>query len=219
MSEPENFVARWSRRKRETATQEKPEADDTNRLADAKARAGQAEAEQPASSPSPPPFDPATLPPIESITAGTDVRAFLQSGVPADLTRAALRRAWTSDPAIRDFIGLAENQWDFTDPNGVPGFGPLQPGDDIGKLVSQAMGKIDELTQPATAQATPPAETSHQASLQATGMPGETPCIPCASNAVENEQSPEDAAPQHEATKAEPNLRTNRRGHGGALPQ
>ena len=64
--------------------------------------------------------------PIDSIVAGSDIRAFLQSGVPAELTKAALRRAWTTDPAIRDFIGIAENQWDFTDPTSIPGFGPLR---------------------------------------------------------------------------------------------
>jgi hypothetical protein len=56
------------------------------------------------------PFDLASLPSIDAIVADTDVRRFLQSGVPAELTRAALRRAWTSDPAIRDFVGIAENQ-------------------------------------------------------------------------------------------------------------
>jgi hypothetical protein len=71
------------------------------------------------------PFDPASLPLIDSITADTDIVAFLKSDVPMELTRAALRRAWTSDPAIRDFIGIAENQWDFNDPNGISGFGPL----------------------------------------------------------------------------------------------
>ena len=71
------------------------------------------------------PFDPASLPSIGSITADTDIVAFLKSDVPTELTRAALRRAWTSDPAIRDFIGIAENQWDFNDPNGIPGFGQL----------------------------------------------------------------------------------------------
>ena len=55
------------------------------------------------------PFDIASLPPIESIDADTDVTAFLRPGVPPDLTRAALRRAWSTDPAIRDFVGLVEN--------------------------------------------------------------------------------------------------------------
>jgi len=39
--------------------------------------------------------------------------------------RAALRRAWSTDLAIRDFIGLSENSWDFNAPGGVPGFGSL----------------------------------------------------------------------------------------------
>ena len=70
-------------------------------------------------------FDMANLPPIESIGAGSDILPFLASGVPADLTRAALRRAWSTDPAIRDFIGLSENSWDFDAQEGAPGFGSL----------------------------------------------------------------------------------------------
>ena len=71
------------------------------------------------------PIDAANLPPIESIGAASDIRPFLALGVPADLARAALRRAWSTDPAIRDFIGLSENSWDFNAPDGVPGFGSL----------------------------------------------------------------------------------------------
>ena len=41
------------------------------------------------------------------------------------MTRAALRRAWSTDPAIREFIGLSENSWDFNAPGGGPGFDPL----------------------------------------------------------------------------------------------
>ena len=78
-------------------------------------------------SPTESPFDAANLPPIESIGAASDIRPFLAPGVPADLTRAALRRAWSTDPAIRDFIGLSENSWDFNAQDGVPGFGSLTP--------------------------------------------------------------------------------------------
>jgi hypothetical protein len=91
------------------------------------------------------PFDPATLPSIETITVNTDIRGFLQSRVPVELTRAALRRAWTSDPAIRDFIGIAENQWDFNDPGALPGFGPLQQSDDLPALLARALGSRDSL--------------------------------------------------------------------------
>ena len=82
-------------------------------------------------------FDPATLPPIESITALSDATAFLRAGVPADLTRAALRRVWTVDPAIRDFVGLAENAWDFTDPNAMPGFGPLEDTEEVRRMIAE----------------------------------------------------------------------------------
>lgn len=34
-------------------------------------------------------------------------------------------RALIADPAIRNFIGLAENSYTLTDPNAVPGFEPM----------------------------------------------------------------------------------------------
>ena len=51
----------------------------------------------------------ANLPPIEAIGPDSDIRPFLDPGVPLLLTQAALRRAWVTDPAIRDFIGPSEN--------------------------------------------------------------------------------------------------------------
>lgn len=144
MNEDRNFVARWSRLKREGGkgqiTEGRPDvgAEDAGKheTPDTVGRGQVGESEEA--------FDVSKLPSIESITAGTDIRAFLQKGVPAALTRAALRRAWSADPAIRDFIGIAENQWDFTDPTTIPGFGPLQAGDNLQDLVSQAMGKLQE---------------------------------------------------------------------------
>jgi hypothetical protein len=87
-----------------------------------------------------PEFDLASLPSLDSITGITDIRAFLAPAFPTDLARAALRRAWAADPAIRDFKGLAENDWDFTDPTAMPGFGALPPGTDIKKMLAQIFG-------------------------------------------------------------------------------
>ena len=82
----------------------------------------------------------ANLPPIESIGAGSDIRRFLAPDVPADLTRAALRRAWSTDPAIRDFIGLSEDSGDFNAQDGVPGFGSLTR-----QLLARTTGEAERL--------------------------------------------------------------------------
>ena len=141
MSEPESFLARWSRRKAESGERQVSPAEPAPAGGEAKPDG------QEASSASPPvtgepaaDFDPASLPPIASIAAGADIRPFLQSGVPAELMRAALRRAWTTDPAIRDFVGIAENQWDFNDPTAMPGFGPLTAADRAATLAAQMPG-------------------------------------------------------------------------------
>jgi hypothetical protein len=89
-------------------------------------------------------FDAPSLPPIESIGPSSDIRPFLASGVPVDLTRAALRRAWSADPAIRDFIGLSENSWDFNGPDGVPGFDSLTT-DGPGRLPARKKEAADSL--------------------------------------------------------------------------
>jgi TorA maturation chaperone TorD len=150
MTRSENIMSRWSRMKREsdkivepdgTFSGPKPneEAGDFNQAA---------AATPPTDSLTSATFDLASLPPLQSITAGTDIQSFLGSSVPVELTRAALRRAWVTDPAIRGFIGIAENQWDFNDPTGMPGFGPLRAEDFPGLVglgeTGQACGATDE---------------------------------------------------------------------------
>src|SRR6202789_232345 len=122
MSDSENFLSRWSRLKHESEVTS-PDKD--------------------VPSAAPPAFDPASLPPIESIVADSDIRQYLHASVPPELTRAALRSAWAADPAIRDFIGIAESQWDFNDHHGIPGFGPLEAPD----LVARALGSLTNVAQ------------------------------------------------------------------------
>ena len=121
MSDSETFLSRWLRLKRESEASLPP-----------------------ADAPSPAAFDPASLPPIESIVADSNIQQFLHEGVPPELTRAALRSAWTADPAIRDFVGIAENQWNFNDHACIPGFGPLEAAD---YLVAQALGSPTNVAQ------------------------------------------------------------------------
>ena len=147
MSAPENILARWSRRKLDAvAGRGRPSAEPSMEPS-ATEKEGTGMEAPPATrpdrnAPAPEAFDPASLPPIESITADTDIRCFLRSGVPVELTRSALRRAWTTDPAIRDFVGIAENQWDFNDPAAIPGFGLLR-ATDVASLAGKFLSDAD----------------------------------------------------------------------------
>lgn len=209
MSEPENFLSRWSRRKREAdaAPEAGPPAQPgTAAPADAAVPA----AEEPA-------FDLASLPSLDDIGAGTDVSMFMKPGVPAALRHAALRRAWTSDPAIRDFRGLQENDWDFNAPDGVPGFGTFKSQDEVKALAQRLFGDTGrapdtdlQAAQNDSADAPPPAQAA-------------------AGTAVDNHQddmTPANAPAEAKHTTATPEqdaaaavqLAAPRR-HGGALPQ
>jgi hypothetical protein len=175
LSGSEDFLARWLRLKRESE-RELPAAD----------------------VPSAPAFDPASLPPIESIVADSDIRQFLQAQVPEELTRAALRSAWTADPAIRDFVGIAENQWDFNDHAALAGFGPLEA---TNYLVAQALGSLNPSGQ----------GTSDDSALEQAALPsGKPPCI----------EPVEDPRPGPVTTDVEASLALPApRSHGGALPR
>jgi TorA maturation chaperone TorD len=150
MTRSENIMARWSRMKRESDKTITPDGSFSGpepNQAEA-ANLNQATvATPPTDSPASATFDLASLPPLQSIIAGTDIRSFLGPGVPVELTKAALRRAWVTDPAIRDFIGIAESQWDFNDPTAMPGFGPLGAGDE------QAVAGLGETGQASAATA------------------------------------------------------------------
>src|SRR3974390_486231 len=149
MSERETFIPRWSRRKRAAPASrleaELREGSDSGALppsAEERERTdlahGSSEQTQGRAEPA---VDLAKLPPIDSITAKSDVSAFLAPGVPVELTRAALRRAWAVDPAIRDFIGLSENSWDFNAPGAMAGFGPLEMTDELRRRIAQFVGR------------------------------------------------------------------------------
>jgi hypothetical protein len=151
MREPEGFLKRWSRRKRDAAAARA----DEEAPSPPPPTEGEAASGEPASAiaSDPPTVDLTKLPSIESIAADTDIRGFLAPGVPPELTRAALRRAWRTDPAIRDFVGIAENQWDFAAAHDIPGFGALAR-DEAERLAAALLGdERDEATPARTPQA------------------------------------------------------------------
>jgi len=222
--EEEGFLNRWSRRKQAV---KEPLADEAQKKEDTLPDAGeqQAAAEIPEEE-----FDISKLPPIESITAGTDIRAFLSKGVPAALTQAALRRAWSADPAIRDYIGLSEYSWDFNSP-GIDGFGPLDPSWNVQEMVADVFGKVKEAVANAESLAekadslTPPQQAGDSFEPRAVDVRSETPepSEPSESDAVHAEDGTGDkiaqaaAAPQQLESEDEP-LNAPVRRHGSALP-
>lgn len=193
----EGFLSRWSRRKRGVLEGRAPEELALPAEASPPEALPEAEAEDD--------FDPASLPPVESLTIESDFTAFLHRKVPLDLRAAALRRAWSIDPAIRDFIGPADYAWDFNAPDGVPGFA-LELGGDAMKLLSHALGLDAPMQPPAdpeNAEAPPePPSLAEAPALQAEpALPGLV--IPA---------EPPPAAPAAEGPAPNP------RRHGGALP-
>jgi hypothetical protein len=226
MSEPEKslqaFLQRWSRRKLGSADGEREapdaqaaegEATDVVRSADAPPGAPVAAAPDEMAAG----FDLASLPPIESISAASDVRAFLAPGVPLELTRAALRRAWVTDPNIRDFVGIAENQWDFTKPDGVPGFGSL-------KLTAELQRMIVELHSAApsadAAEAGADSGKTAMADPHATSLPESAATSPIVAEPPASAQPDENnAATQNELAGDEPIELRSPRKHGRALPK
>lgn len=199
----EEFLARWSRRKRASKSDALP-ADTAEPAGEASVPSPGAEAE--------PDVDLGSLPPIDAITAATNVTAFLRKGVPQELMHMALRRAWSADPAIRDFIGLAENAWDFNDPNAMPGFGPLDCSQaELAAWVDRIVGGLRNAAEalPDTPTALQESSDLPSADLVHSALLAEEPA-----QAVITETSAS-VAPQPTTEAHE----VRRRTHGGALPR
>jgi uncharacterized protein DUF3306 len=262
MSASKNFLTRWSRRKREAAKAETKSSAATEAVAqdplvpakagtqatdseqaalDSRLRGNERERERdlrekPGAGEAV--LDLSKLPPIESITAETDIRAFLAPGVPPELTHAALRRAWSADPAIRDFVGLSENSWDFNAPDAIPGFGPLQITDELRRQIARMVGagSVDAAARPGEA-----SSEAQQAQTSVTTSAGSVATCPASDGQSEAATHPDqpsktgepgdhdaslqckkdDAALQTDGEKAEKAERPQsaaRRSHGRALP-
>lgn len=206
MNEPKNFLTRWSERKLKPED-ETPAHDgnaSTQPVPEAAAK-GPSNAE--------PEFDISTLPSLESITARSDIRAFLQSGVPAELTRAALRRAWSADPAIRDFVGLSENSWDFNAPDSIPGFASSLSTEQLKQTAAQLLDEFAKETDGRSL----PESAGESVRIQAEG--GQTSKSVSEADLSAPSEPRGDAAMQREEAAALINSPRQTRRHGGALPE
>jgi hypothetical protein len=140
----------------------------------------------------------------------------MRTGVPETLKHAALRRAWASDPLIRDFVGLNENFWDAAGPDGIPGFGELDPNFDVRRMVSDLFGETprqDTQPEPEADRVADSAALPADKSLDAVDQPQAT--LVSDDNLL---QRNENVAAQTESPEPAPEKKISRR-HGGAMPQ
>ena len=178
-NEDEGFLGRWARLKRSRAAEVSEEP---------KVEPSESEVE---------PFDPASLPALETLDAVSDYTAFLKPGVPRELRVLALRRAWATDPAITGYKTLADYDWDFN----APGYGALRVTDNVKDLADRVFGMIKAEEEPK------PAESELEP------LEAEPPAVEVA--AAEPEALP---SPVEEAVVEAAPEPPRRRRHGGAVP-
>jgi hypothetical protein len=199
MSENSDFLARWSRRKQEARRGGAAE--------DAKSPEPAPDAQEPSPDAGPEELtgeELAALPKVEDFTIDTDLAQFMRKGVPLAMQKAALRRMWVLDPAIRDFVSEArEYAYDWNVPGGVPGTGRLLDTDKVAEMVQRIIGRFD------TPEAVP---TPVESAESAAGVHHAEGTGPQASVNPEEPSGASDTAPDGALS------RMPARRHGGAVP-
>jgi hypothetical protein len=105
----EEFLSRWSRRKRSDADENDPPAAEAVEAATSDEAAAPEAADEAGD-----PEVVARLPDIESLDESSDFSAFMAEGVPEALRRRALRRLWRLNPLFANLDGLNDYDEDFT---------------------------------------------------------------------------------------------------------
>jgi hypothetical protein len=170
----DGFLSRWSRRKREAKAEPKTKP-----------------AEVPDEE-----FDLSTLPSLETLDAASDYAAFMKQGVPKALRLAALRKAWTTDPAITGYKTLADYDWDCN----AQGYGRLLSIDDPKKAVEAMFRHLRTPEEEKPVEEKPPAPEPESLQIAA---PSPDP-VPAPEPVAVADQEPEPVP--------------TRRRHGGAVP-
>lgn len=180
----QGFLHRWSRRK--AAARQVERQDVEREQPPAEAAPGSAQDTPPEA------IDPASLPDIDSLTVGSDFKAFMRAGVPAELRRQALRKLWRLDPRLANLDGLLEYGEDYTQV-GRAGTA-AKTAYQVGKGFLEKLDEVEEVT--AEDAKTAAAQVEAEADAEATGEPpAETP-------------PGEDTAPAGEVPAVAPRRRT-----------
>lgn len=204
----EGFLKRWSRRKRTEAPAAEPNPTAKPLLRPSAENVAQPTPAAPAEAEEA--IDPATLPPLETLGADSDYTMFLKKGVPEPLRIAALRKAWMSDPFIRDFRGPAEYALDYT----TSEF-DLLPTDDVAKLLARIFtsNTSDAESAPAEKMSGVEAEAAADAATPPDAATARLTAAPAASSLTNPTPMAGETQP---APSSDPS--PSRRKHGGAMP-
>jgi hypothetical protein len=204
-----DFLSRWSRRKLEVQRTEEEER--------ARPEVPALPVDQEPAADELSPEELAGLPPVESLTAESDIAAFLRKGVPQALRNAALRRAWALDPEIRDYVGHARDYgYDWNVPGGVPGTGPLDAGTDVARMVEDVFGRSHGSRAEETPEQTQVAQPEGPGALAAQTVAETDPGL--SEPSAEGEVGAEPPPGQSSSTVGDLSAEKRKPRHGGAKP-
>jgi len=232
MNGDENPFTRWSRRKlgaRAEETQATPGEKDAQGGPTIPVVADTHTQPEPLEDEAADPAEP--LPRLEDLTAESDLTAFLRKGVPLALKSAALRKMWSLDPGIRDYVGPSEYAWDFNQPGSMAGFGPIDATKEtVVDFLSKTVRALEPDAEPATAPQLPDALPRQQS----TALPDEgtdettpesvamaqtsesNPPLALGTGETDPERLPHSSDDDKLQQVSEPVLRPR---HGGAMPR
>ncbi len=206
----ESFLGRWSRNKRAQPV----EQDDIEELE----HSLEPEAEKLLSD-----EDIAALPALDDLTPQSDIRVFLQKGVPQALRNAALRRKWMLVPGIRDHKDPAvDYAWDWNTPGGVPGDGVAPSPERAAQMLRELFApRRDAEVNPnleteAERDGVVPEPSADDATQQATPAADQHEI---ARSVINPEAEAASESKQRELPQAALELPLARRRHGGASPE
>lgn len=218
-----DFFSRWSKRKRAIVREIPPESVP---IAGEAALPPEEGTEGEALSPE----ELAELPSLDSLTAESDLAQFLRAGVPMVMRKAALRRMWSLDTNIRDYVSEArEYAYDWNAVGGVPGNGPLLPTDDIKAMLRD----IFDGTPVAEQEQAPVDEQAPEPVTVASGADEPAATVAEGEAEAEDDRVPQVALDAHPLTALQPGtnpqlseprrasaemMSPRPRRHGGAIP-
>jgi hypothetical protein len=224
----DNVFTRWSRRKQVARFRESPAPDKVHAP---DAGAAETIAEPAEQQPAAEELDAEALPRLEDLTAESDLSAFLRKGVPKALKSAALRKMWSLDPAIRDYVGPSEYAWDFNQPGSMAGFGALDAKKTVVDFLSTAGRGLQTDETEATAasnalEAQPPQRPALSPEREPEVSPDDSEdALPESAQSAVNprpvlfDQVEPDAEPRQASGPAESAEVPARPRHGGAMPR